>query len=571
MGNQKLTARTSIESSTSDSLIHVVQDGVSYKQAKSSFLQNVSGYSADTNVSAIWTSGLSFNVSAGAYAITGKPYTSTSSVVILDASDATLDRIDLIVAIAPIFPATVGTVGFIKGIPATTTLVVPPDYDPTLVYVIKQVTVKAAAIIPFNTSNTTVFDEGSEWTVTYPTGYSLVSTDPYFGTNHIFALNVIPENKLTFTSPIILEGSNIDLLTFYVKPNTDSVFFGLNIRCLLNGVLVSDSWKLGENLSSSIYNKITVSKELLNLNGSFNQIQIYPLASGVTFNLDYIQVHTGSGSDNTNLNISQFVNDVPYGLDWSEFMTSTGTRLGGNVYTMIGDYDATDTGSVIAHDMLERAIFVGTTDGVSMLDYTAEWGSFSDNGLSWFNGTFNTNITHSIPTQNNNIEFPDASGTIALTSDIPTNADYVDLTTNQAVIAGNKTWKGAATFNATDNTSPNIYSLKSGGLFSGIYSENTSSATGMYSNNTAAGDGIASNGTTASTGFVYVGQNNNVNTFTVNKSGTVVANDFNLSALNTAPASATAAGTTGQIRVTATHIYVCTATNVWVRTALATW
>lgn len=39
----------------------------------------------------------------------------------------------------------------------------------------------------------------------------------------------------------------------------------------------------------------------------------------------------------------------------------------------------------------------------------------------------------------------------------------------------------------------------------------------------------------------------------------------------TAPASATAAGVVGDIRVTATHIYVCTATNTWVRAALATW
>ena len=42
-------------------------------------------------------------------------------------------------------------------------------------------------------------------------------------------------------------------------------------------------------------------------------------------------------------------------------------------------------------------------------------------------------------------------------------------------------------------------------------------------------------------------------------------------ALDTAPASATATGTLGEIRITATHIYVCSATNIWVRTALATW
>lgn len=53
--------------------------------------------------------------------------------------------------------------------------------------------------------------------------------------------------------------------------------------------------------------------------------------------------------------------------------------------------------------------------------------------------------------------------------------------------------------------------------------------------------------------------------------GQSVASNYKLSALNTAPASATATGVTGEIRYTATHIYVCTATNTWVRAALATW
>ena len=41
--------------------------------------------------------------------------------------------------------------------------------------------------------------------------------------------------------------------------------------------------------------------------------------------------------------------------------------------------------------------------------------------------------------------------------------------------------------------------------------------------------------------------------------------------LDTAPASATATGTTGEIRVTSTHIYVCIATNAWVHSVLTTW
>jgi hypothetical protein len=44
-----------------------------------------------------------------------------------------------------------------------------------------------------------------------------------------------------------------------------------------------------------------------------------------------------------------------------------------------------------------------------------------------------------------------------------------------------------------------------------------------------------------------------------------------VSGMGTAPASSTATGTTGDIVVTAGFIYVCTATNTWVRTALTTW
>lgn len=38
-----------------------------------------------------------------------------------------------------------------------------------------------------------------------------------------------------------------------------------------------------------------------------------------------------------------------------------------------------------------------------------------------------------------------------------------------------------------------------------------------------------------------------------------------------APASATADGTKGDVAYDATHLYVCIATNQWVRSALATW
>ena len=53
--------------------------------------------------------------------------------------------------------------------------------------------------------------------------------------------------------------------------------------------------------------------------------------------------------------------------------------------------------------------------------------------------------------------------------------------------------------------------------------------------------------------------------------GVTVTGQMDLAALNTAPSSATDTGTLGEIRWAADYVYLCTATNVWVRAALATW
>lgn len=59
--------------------------------------------------------------------------------------------------------------------------------------------------------------------------------------------------------------------------------------------------------------------------------------------------------------------------------------------------------------------------------------------------------------------------------------------------------------------------------------------------------------------------------FKVSKAGAITTTKFCLSALNTAPSSSSDTGTLGEVRITATYIYVCTANNTWVRSALATW
>ena len=58
-----------------------------------------------------------------------------------------------------------------------------------------------------------------------------------------------------------------------------------------------------------------------------------------------------------------------------------------------------------------------------------------------------------------------------------------------------------------------------------------------------------------------------VNLLQVN--GSIISSQFRLSSLNTAPTSSTASGSLGEIRYTTNYIYLCVATNTWVRSPLS--
>ncbi len=178
-----------------------------------------------TDVSAVWTgSGLSFDVIANRYPVNLTWETSLADEITLDAAHATLDRIDLIVAIAPI-PQGVGqngSVGFITGTPASANLVVPPDFNPALVYPIKIVLVEALATVPANTSNETIYDENlgipTEWDFTSNTGSIVNSTnDPHSGTNSIEGTNTTYGATMTFTRSGSINTALIDSFDFWIK------------------------------------------------------------------------------------------------------------------------------------------------------------------------------------------------------------------------------------------------------------------------------------------------------------------------------------------------------------------
>jgi hypothetical protein len=75
----------------------------------------------------------------------------------------------------------------------------------------------------------------------------------------------------------------------------------------------------------------------------------------------------------------------------------------------------------------------------------------------------------------------------------------------------------------------------------------------------------------APSGNVIIGSANDTFLGRVQVTGLMRATSFSVFNLNTAPASATAAGVTGEIRFSNGFIYLCVATNTWQRVAIATW
>jgi hypothetical protein len=92
--------------------------------------------------------------------------------------------------------------------------------------------------------------------------------------------------------------------------------------------------------------------------------------------------------------------------------------------------------------------------------------------------------------------------------------------------------------------------------------------TGLGSNTTIIGN--SSTITTALRGRLILGTTTDSGLYQADINGSTRINQLYLRALNTAPATSTSTGTLGEIRIDAGAIYVCTATNTWVRALLTT-
>ena len=131
--------------------------------------------------------------------------------------------------------------------------------------------------------------------------------------------------------------------------------------------------------------------------------------------------------------------------------------------------------------------------------------------------------------------------------------------------------RSAAQSNTTGSNNV-ILGYNAGRFITGGVTANTISNNSIYigADTRAAGDG-QNNQIVIGTGTTGLGSNTTVIGTTATTITGLYGNIRLVSGMGTAPASSTATGTTGDIVVTAGFIYVCTATNTWVRTALTTW
>jgi hypothetical protein len=221
---------------------------------------------------------------------------------------------------------------------------------------------------------------------------------------------------------------------------------------------------------------------------------------------------TGDVSVRTDLNKSFILkgSDPTVLANWQELLTPTSavtTVFGrnGGVTAQVGDYTAdqiTETATRVFQTPTQRANNDATSSIQTQLNSKANIASPTFTGIP----AAPTAVPNTSTTQ---------VATTAFVGDAITTANSASqaLDVNNVKLTGNQTITGVKTFtNALSGFN--------------IFSSNTSSGTGVFSNNSGSGSGIVSNQTPTGNGFNYVGQNNQSNTFTVDKLGAVTGTSF---------------------------------------------
>lgn len=179
---------------------------------------------------------------------------------------------------------------------------------------------------------------------------------------------------------------------------------------------------------------------------------------------------------------------------------------------------------------------------------------------------------------------PDSvSGNINI--NLPTNSGKLAIEGVSILRSGNQSKSGILSMTNSDDstgislinnfsTSTGILNLDNHSSGIGLHLVNDgigiNSGIGIKLENTGSGSGIFIDNNTIGLGNAIVVANSGLIKSSIDSSGNILANSFRLSQLQVAPASSTSTGLTGEIRITSGYIYVCIATNTWVRSVLST-
>ena len=159
----------------------------------------------------VWTTGLSFHVSAASYYINNVQYSSAAADITLDAADGANDRIDVIAV------DSAGAVVILDGTAAAPPI--PEVPDPATQLQLTFVYVAAKATTPSNITTDDVYHENTEWTSSR-TGAPIVlasANTPIAGTYSVEATNSVTGNLMTFVAPAPFDPAIKNNLVFKIK------------------------------------------------------------------------------------------------------------------------------------------------------------------------------------------------------------------------------------------------------------------------------------------------------------------------------------------------------------------
>jgi len=282
--------------------------------------QPITGNFLVSGGSVIWTSGLSFTVTAAVYYLSGIRYTSVQQNVTLATADGANPRIDVIGL------DNTGTVFKVTGTPAASPS--EPNIDPITQLQLAFVTIATGATTPTGVSSTMLYTEAAgdptEWNATeVGTGFTTNSaSSPITGTKSILCASSVNGDYLQLQKGSgSLDINSFDYLVFNIK-NTSA--WGANrsllVEWLSSGVLKGTALQLvdtafGFSRSSLSTQLIAIPTILFGIpiGTSINQLRFITNGASINFRLDDIYFrNSGSGQPSVPGGLTQQQADARY-------------------------------------------------------------------------------------------------------------------------------------------------------------------------------------------------------------------------------------------------------------------